>query len=139
MHDRNKPCEMSSDFYLRIYIPIPIRMLLNFENWRSGKVSKCAKIWLWKKFVISEIIRIFLLLFSSKNTNLGAHFLFFTSYDSINFWILLLVKWCPIYDSSHLIPKFNNFLWVCWFWGNNLSNFVPPTWKLDNSYYHSID
>ena len=31
--------------------------------------------------------------------------------------------------------KFNNFLWVCWFLGIHLSNFVPP-WKLDNPYYH---
>ena len=27
------------------------------------------------------------------------------------------------------ISKFNNFLWVCWFLGKNLSNCVPPTWK----------
>ena len=30
---------------------------------------------------------------------------------------LYLLKWCPIFDSSPLIqnPKFNNFLWICWF------------------------
>ena len=27
------------------------------------------------------------------------------------------------------ISKFNNFLWVCWFLGKNLSNCIPPTWK----------
>ena len=34
--------------------------------------------------------------------------------------------------------KFNNFLWVCWFLGKNLSNFVPPAWKLDNPYNHNV-
>ena len=28
---------------------------------------------------------------------------------------------------------------VCWFLGKNISNFVPPAWKLDNLYYHSIE
>ena len=32
---------------------------------------------------------------------------------------------------------FNNFLWVCWFLGKNLSNFVLPVWKLHNSYCHT--
>ena len=42
-------------------------------------------------------------------------------------------------DSSPLIQnsKFNNFLWVCWFLCKNLSNFVPPTWKLHNPYWHN--
>ena len=35
-------------------------------------------------------------------------------------------------------PKFNNFLWVCWFFCKNLSNFVPPTWKLHNPYCCTI-
>ena len=34
--------------------------------------------------------------------------------------------------------KFKNFLWVCWFWGKNLSNFVYPVWKLHNPYCHNI-
>ena len=44
-------------------------------------------------------------------------------------------------DSSPLTQflKFNNFLWVCWFLGKNLSNFVPPAWKLNNPYYHTQD
>ena len=33
--------------------------------------------------------------------------------------------------------KFNNFLWVCWFSGKSLSNFVPPIWKLHNLYCHN--
>ena len=34
--------------------------------------------------------------------------------------------------------KFNNFLWVHWFLGKNLSNFVSPVWKLHNPYCHNI-
>ena len=29
------------------------------------------------------------------------------------------------------------FLWVCWFLGKNLSNFVPPARKLHNPYCHN--
>ena len=32
----------------------------------------------------------------------------------------------------------NNYLWACWFLGKNLSNFVPPIWKLHNPYCHTI-
>ena len=41
---------------------------------------------------------------------------------------LYFLKWCPIFDISRLIQfsKFNNFLWVHWFLGKNISNFVPP-------------
>ena len=49
------------------------RKLLNFENWVNGEVSKSAK-----------MIRIFLIFFSLKNINLGAHFLLLTFFDSIN-------------------------------------------------------
>ena len=38
----------------------------------------------------------------------------------------------------HQFSKINDFLWVCWFLGKNLLNFVSLTWKLDNSYYHNI-
>ena len=34
--------------------------------------------------------------------------------------------------------KFNNFLWVYWFLGKNLSNFVPPACKLHNLYCHTF-
>ena len=34
--------------------------------------------------------------------------------------------------------KFIHFLWVCLFSVKNLSNFVYPAWKLDNSYFHTI-
>ena len=44
-----------------------------------------------------------------------------------------------LFDTSPLtqFSKFNNFLWVCWILGKNLSNFVYPAWKLDNPYCHS--
>ena len=35
------------------------------------------------------------------------------------------------------ISKFNNFLWVCWFLGKTLSNFVPPVWNLHNQCCHN--
>ena len=43
-----------------------------------------------------------------------------------------------LFDSSSLIQnsKFNNFLWICWFLFKNISNFVPPVWKLHNLYCH---
>ena len=40
-----------------------------------------------------------------KNTNLEEHFLFLTFFDGINFQILLLLKWCPIFDSLPLIQN----------------------------------
>ena len=81
---------------------------LNFENWCSGEVSKCAKIWLSKSIFYVK--------------NLGTHFLLLTFFDT-----------SPLTQFSN----FNNFLWVCWFLGKNLSYFVPPTWKLHNLYCHS--
>ena len=58
------------------------------------------------------------------------------------FWhiFFLLLEWCPIFDSMSLIQnsKFNDFLLVCWFLCKNLSNFVPPAWKLHNPYCHNI-
>ena len=32
--------------------------------------------------------------------------------------------------------KFDNFLWLCWFLGKNLSNCISPVWKLHNPYCH---
>ena len=41
-----------------------------------------------------------------------------------------------LFDTSPLtqFSKFNNFLWVCWLLGKNLSNFVSPAWNLNNPY-----
>ena len=38
----------------------------------------------------------------------------------------------------HQFSKFNHFLWVCWFLGKNISDLLPPAWKIDNLYYHSV-
>ena len=49
--------------------------------------------------------------------------------------ILALFDTSPQYQCS----KFNNFHWICWFLDKNLTNltnFVPPDWKLNNPYYH---
>ena len=63
------------------------------------------------------------------------HFLIASIFKSLS-----LLKWCPIFKTSPLtqFPKFDNFLWVCWFLGKNLSNFVPPVWKLHNPYCHKV-
>ena len=79
------------------------------------------------QFSISKIIRNFFIFFSLKNTNLGAQFLLLTFFKSLYF-----LKWCPILQFS----KFNNYLWVCWFLGKNISNFVSPDLKLHNLYCH---
>ena len=81
-------------------------------------MSKSAKIWL------SKIIRIFF------------NFFFIEEYQFRSTFFVLIIS---IFNTSplHQFSKFNNFLWVCWFLSKNLSNFVTPTWKLDNPYYHN--
>ena len=85
------------------------------------------------QFSMSKIIRIFLISFSLKNINSGAHFFKASIFKSLYF-----LKWCPILDTSPLtqFSNINNFLWVCWFLGKNLSNFVSPVWKLHTPYCH---
>ena len=65
--------------------------------------------------------------------------------DSDNFWYRKLTLKVgrlgdfALFGTSPLVQfsKFKKFLWVCWFLGKNLSNFVPPVWKLHNPYCHS--
>ena len=38
----------------------------------------------------------------------------------------------------HQLSKFMTLLWVCWFLCKNLSNFMSPAWKLNNSYYYKM-
>jgi len=74
------------------------RKLLNYEFCINGKLSKSAKIWLSKSiFYVKNHLNLSDF-FSSKNTNLGAHFLITTIFKSLQF-----LKWCPIFDSLHLI------------------------------------
>ena len=59
------------------------RKFLNFENWCNGEVSKFD---FRSQFSMSKIIRNFLIsFFPLKNINLGAHFLFLTCFDNVNF------------------------------------------------------
>ena len=78
------------------------RKLLNFENWVNGEVSKSAKSPNLLTFKVNFLASIFKSLY--------------------------LIKWCSIFDTSPStqFSKFNSFLWVCWFLGKNLSNFVSP-------------
>ena len=58
-------------------------------------------------------------------------FLRIIEFQNSDFWKLLRP---PLIQFS----KFYNFLWGCWFLGKNLSNFVPPVWKLHNPYCHTV-
>ena len=51
-------------------------------------------------------------------------------------WLLKLDFGTFDTSSLHQFSKFNNFLWVRWFLGKNLSNFVSRTWKLGKPYCH---
>ena len=65
------------------------RILLNFENWFSGEVSKSAKspnlLTFKVNFLCQKLSESFSIFFSLKNINLGAHFLLLTFFDNINF------------------------------------------------------
>ena len=82
---------------------------MNFENWCSGAVSKSAKIWHAKS-----------ILYVKTNQNVS-HFFFIKKYQFRSTYFVI-----DNFDSSpfHQFSKFNNFLWVCWFLGKNLLNFV---------------
>ena len=105
------------------------------DLWQA--VKKCQNLTFKVNFLCQKSSESFSIFFSLKNINLGAHFSLLSFFDNI-FKSLYFLKWCPIFDTSPLIQfsKFNNFLWVCWFLGKNLSNFVPPVWKLHNPYCH---
>ena len=85
---------------------------------KNVKTKKCApKLVLFNEKKMRKIWLIFYI----ENWLLKSNF--------VTFWHLPL----------HQFSKFNNFHWVCWFLAKNLSNFVPPAWKLDNLYYHTLD
>ena len=107
------------------------RKLLNFETWCSavGSVKKCQSLTFKVNFSTSKN-------YQNQGAHCYWHFLITSLFKSLYFQ-----KWCPIFDTSPLtqFSRFNNFLWVCLFLGKNLSNFVPPVWKLHNPYCHSND
>ena len=118
-----------------MYIYLAVLLPKNLVN---GEVSKSARIWLSKSIFYVKNHPTLSNFFSQKNTNSGPHFSL-TFFDKINFQITLLLKWGHIFDSSPIIQnsKFNKFLWVWWFLCKNLSNFIPPAWKLHNPYCHN--
>jgi hypothetical protein len=50
-----------------------------------GRCQKVRKFDFQGQFFMSKIIQIFLIFFSLKNTNLGAHFLLVAFFDNVNF------------------------------------------------------
>ena len=82
---------------------------LNFANCVMGR---CQKVTFKVNFLRQKSSESFLNIFLLKNTNLGAHFLFLTFFDCINFWIALFSKM--------------------------MLNFVSLPWKLHNLYCHTV-
>ena len=72
------------------------RKLLNFENWVNGEVSKSAKspnlLTFKVNFLYQKLSESFLIFFSLKNINLGAHFLLLTFFDNFKIEQLLFLK-----------------------------------------------
>ena len=99
--------------------------------------KKCKNMTFKVNFLYQKLSESFSIFFSSIQEHIFCyrHFLITSIFIS-----LYSLKWCPIFDTSPLtqFSKFNNFLWVCWFLGKNISNFVPPAWILDNPYYHNL-
>ena len=111
------------------------RKWLNFENWCIiGRWQKEPKFDFQSQFSTSKNLEIFLIFCFIKKYQFRSTFFVIDIFKSLYF-----LKWCPIFDSSplHQFSKFNHFLWVCWFLGKNLSNFVSHAWKLDNQYCHT--
>ena len=89
--------------------------------------------------------------FSNRGYKIRKIFTQESTYSKENYWIsrLWLKGRCqrvPKFDFQSqfsmskiiwIFLKFNNFLWLYWFLGKNLSNFVPPIWKLHNPYCHT--
>ena len=101
-------------------------------------VVQCTHWILWKcqslifkvNFVHQKSSKIFWF-FSLKYLNLGANFFLLEFIDNVNFWIILFLKLCPIFDSLPLLQfsQFNNFLWL-----QLISNFASLRWKPNNWY-----
>ena len=85
------------------------RKLLKFEFWINGELSKSAKIWLSKSIFYVKNHPNFSHFFSSKNTNLGAHFLLLRFFENINF--LIITEMVPYFWQLAFYPK----LKIKWF------------------------
>ena len=84
---------------------------LDFEFWINGELSKSATFFVIDIFWWNQFLN---------------HF---------------ITKMMPYFWQLAINPnsKFNHFLWVCWFLGKSISNFVSPIWKLHNPYCHILD
>ena len=114
------------------------KKLLDFENWCNGEVSESVKILLFKWiFNVKNHRNLLIFILFIEECQFRSIFLSLIFFDNMIFKSL----YAQIFDNSPLnqFSKFNNFLWVCWFLGEKLSNFVPPAQKLDNPYYHNTD
>ena len=74
--------------------------LLNFENWCSGEVQKVRQNLTFKVKNHPNLSHYLLL----KNTNLGAHFLLLTFFDSINFKITFITTMMPNFQQLATTP-----------------------------------
>ena len=99
------------------------RKLLSFKLWINVELSKnvntkkCApKLVFFNEKKMRKIQMIFEIGNWLWKSNFGT------------FWQLAIIQ----------ISKFNNFLWVYWFLGKNISNFVSPVWTLHNPYCHNV-
>ena len=98
--------------------------LLYFVNWHSARASKSAKIVLSKPiFYVKNQPNFFEKKNSSKNINLGEHFLLKTFFSRLNFWTTLLSKIRPNFCRPHTmsIHKIQQFhLTTVDFWAKTL-------------------
>ena len=97
--------------------------------------QKGPKFDIQSQFSMSKIIRIFLIFFVIEEYQFRST-IFVKFFDNINFSMSSFSK--IMLNFWHLlvtpILKFNNFLWVFWFLGNNLYSFVFTDLKLHHQY-----
>ena len=113
--------ETVQDFFIKL-------SKINYCIVSFGLMASCQK---WGIILVISIKKcaLKLVFFNEKNSD---RFGWFLRYKIEN-QILALFYSSPLIQNS----KFNNFLWVCWFLGKNLSNFGSTIWKLHNPYCHS--
>ena len=112
------------------------RKLLNFEFQMNGELSKIghcfsyvikwSKNWFYQKMSLTKCAPKFIFFNEKKR--------FLTLKIDFKSQILTLFVSSPLIQNS----KFNNFLWVCWFLDNNISNVVSPVWKLHHLDCHKV-
>ena len=119
----------------------------NYWILRIGLMGRCQKLGI---ILESKVIEKLMLSKNVNNKNCAPKLIFFNEKKiekySDRFWhknLTLKVRfWSNFgtFDTSSLnqFSKFKNFLSVCWFLCKNISNFVPPVWKLHNPYCHTM-